>query len=69
MRKQCGNVIELIGGPLDGAVINVPRNTTTVTVTSGKARLTTERTYTIQFDDRQPLRALYVVLYPGDEGK
>ena len=69
MTLQRGNIIELIGGPLDGAVINVPRNTTTVTVSSGKARLTTERTYTIQFDDRRPMRALYVVLYPGDRGK
>ena len=64
--------IELCGGPLDGAVLEVPPNVTTVTVDRRQSlhasakKYTGERTYTIWFDDRRPLRALYVALYPGD---
>ena len=64
--------VELCGGPLDGAVLEVPPQTTIVTVDrrhslhASKAKTMCERTYTIQFDNRKPLRALYVDLYPGD---
>ena len=64
--------IELVGGPLDGAVMEVPKQAMTLTVDSRmdkpslNRRYITSRTYTIQFDGRRPLRALYVDLYPGD---
>ena len=64
--------VELCGGPLDGAVLEVPQQTVTVTVDrrlwvrASSRQPITERTYTIQFDNRKPLRALYVDLYPGD---
>ena len=58
--------VELIGGPLDGVVIEVPPKTTLVTVDRRKSLYVGDkpcddyRTYSIVFDNRRPLRALFV---------
>lgn len=58
--------IELIGGPLDGAVIEVPPKTLMIRVDRRQSVYVGDkpggdyRTYSILFDNRRPLRALLV---------